>query len=221
MGKTLLMHDYIKAHPEHRFFVVEHANDWDEGAPHWRNEPPDNLVEFDDTLPDASEVEEAGVYVFRRIEPMAVAEFTCYVGNAVYVDDELDLTARRKGWDDSPLRRIVHQGRHLTNHQGEICEAHILGACRRPQNLHTDLTDIAEQTFIFKVQGSRTLKRLLDDSMIEDDQWDIIRDMPKFTFIHWPTGQFYKMKPIGDDDTKNERRPEFEADEIDDAESSA
>jgi hypothetical protein len=212
MGKTLWMHDYIKASLPlgYRWLVVDHADEWsDPASPHWRGKaPPLTVFGPGDSHPD---LEKPGVYVFSGWEGLAVGELATRVGNAVYVDDELDLVARKVGWDESPLRRIVHQGRHLRNSNGEISTCHILGACRRPQSLHTDVSEQALHVVMFRIQGMRTLERLRSDSHIEDEEWDIIRTMPKFRYREWPTGQYRDLEPIGPKEGEAEGAPNMAA----------
>ena len=199
-GKTLWMHDFIRAHPDHLFIVNDHAAEWGPDAAHWRGSPPSTVQVFEpnDEMPQPEDLPDSGIIVIRGKEHGQISNLVMEKGNATYVDDELDFAARREGWNDSPLRYIVHQGRHLPNKAGEYTQCNIIGACRRPQSLHTDITDIVDEVYIFRIQGNRTLQRLLADSMIEDSEWDIIRVMPKFHFRHWPSGQYLTVKPIGD-----------------------
>lgn len=206
-GKSTLLHDLVKAQAGvQKFFVIDHEAGWGLDGYHWRGEPPSLGVYGPDDLTKLEEVPSdewaQGVYVFRNVEPEEVLTLAVAKGNVVYVDDEIDLIGRRKGWDASPLRTFVHQGRHALNEDGEPRELHVLGACRRPQNLHTDLTDLVDQVYVFRCQGSRTLKRLLDDSLIEDAQWEDVRALPNFSFIHWPSGQLLSVPPLP------ERKPE-------------
>lgn len=207
-GKSLLLHDLIKAQShERRFFVVEHSDEWGPDSLHWRGNPPANLVMLGpgDKFPgDPGEFEETGVYVWQGMDGLDVATIAVNVGNVVFVDDELDLIARTQGWRESPLRKMVHTGRHLPNVKGEICEAHIMGACRRPQNLVTDLTDLADQVYVFRVQGKNTRKRLEADSMIEENEWETIRTQENFHFKHWPSGEFLTIDPIGEKEAKED-----------------
>lgn len=196
-GKTTLLHDLIRKQTKtQRFFIVDHANEWADGsAPHWRGAAPE-LTVYDDVRLIPDEFPETGVFVFQNMESLTVAQLVTQHGNAVFVDDEIDFIARKKGWDESPLRQIVHKGRHLKNELGEVTEAHIYGACRRPQSLHNDLSEMADQVFIFQVQGTRTLQRLESDSMIEDGEWERIRTLPKFHFRHYPSGKWLRIKEI-------------------------
>jgi len=89
---------------------------------------------------------------------------------------------------------MVHRGRHLPNYYGQICEAHIYGASRRPQSIHPDLTAIANQAFVFRVAGALTLNRFRSDSWIEDDEWDVIRNLPNLHFKHWPSNEYHIVK---------------------------
>lgn len=200
MGKTTWMHDFIRAHPEHRFFVMDHAAEWGPDAAHWRGQPPQEcrVYEHDAEWPDRWP--DAGVFVFRNRDYRDVAQLVLDVGDSTYVDDELDFAATRRGWEDSPLRVIVHQGRHAPNAAGEYTQCNLLGACRRPQSLVTDVTDIADQVAIFRIQGNRTLERLLNDSMIEEEEWDRIRTLPPFHFKLWstsePEGEWMHIAPL-------------------------
>lgn len=202
-GKTTFLHDYVREHQAlgYRWLAVDHADEWLPGAPHWRGQPPKKLValEEDEERPDLSE---PGVYVFSGREGLDVARIATQWGNAVYVDDELDLVARRSqvlgvGWDESPIRRIVHQGRHLRNDNGEVTECHLLGACRRPQSLHNDVSEQASHVLTFRIQGKRTLDRLLGDSHIEEEDWEAVRNLPNFHYLEWPTHQWKSIPPLG------------------------
>ena len=195
MGKTTAMHDYIRASPSQTFFIVEHSDEWSPESVMWRGQaPPIQVIQAGQDMPE--QVEPGMSYVFAGWEPIDVANLCLHYGDVVYVDDELDMTARRKGWEGSPLRHMVHRGRHYPNAQGEICTLHILGACRRPQNLSTDVTDLVDQVFIFRCQGRNTLGRLEADSMVEDGEWDTIRNLQKFHFKHWPSGRLMSAEPL-------------------------
>lgn len=200
MGKTLWMHDFAKAQPEQLFIVNDHAAEWGPDAAHWRGKPPASIQIFEGSqqLPKPEDIPDSGIIVIRGREAGEIATLVKEKGFATYVDDELDFAAGRKGWLESPLREIVHQGRHLENAAGEFTRCHIIGACRRPQSLHTDVTDIVDEVYIFRLQGSRTLERLKSDSMIEDEDWDAIRNMEKFHFKHWPSGQYLAIEPLGE-----------------------
>lgn len=203
-GKSTLLHDLVSAqHKVHRFFVNDHEAGWGPDGFCWRGKPPKihQVIERPEEMEplfdkDPDEFEEAGVWVFRGIEGDDIAQLAAHVGDVAYVDDELDLLARRKGWDDSGLRQIVHQGRHVENGNGEFCRLHLFGACRRPQNLHTDVTDLADEVYLFRLQGRRTLERLVADSMIEDEDWDEVRNLENFNFIHWPSGKRLTVVPL-------------------------
>lgn len=208
-GKTTNMMDFVRqqAHVQ-RFMVVDRAFEWgaelEDGSPNprWRGAPPKTLVEVPPNLRDSGEAPEwfeeqpeTGVYLFR--DPWNghdVGGLCVQLGEAVYVDDEIDLAGTRSGWDHNPLRDIVHRGRHLINYAGERTQCHILGAARRPQSLHTDLSAIADQAFIFRVQGKLTLDRLRADSWIEDTEWDGIRNLPNLHYRHWPSGEYRVME---------------------------
>lgn len=142
------------------------------------------------------------VFVFRNVETDEILNLAVSKGNIIYVDDEIDLIARYKDWNNSPLRVFVHEGRHALNEAGEPCKLHIFGACRRPQNLHRDLTDLADHFYLFRLRGKATLKRIIDDDLVDsDEQLEQIRTMEKFHFLHWPSGSLGYVEPIGEHTT--------------------
>jgi hypothetical protein len=204
-GKSTLLHDMVKAHEDtHRIFVHDHEAGWGADGVHWRNSPPKQLqiVQGESELDalehlDANERPARGVFVFRNVESERILQLAVKWGDVVYVDDELDKAGRKKGFDDSALRAIVNEGRHLINDAGEPSQLHVLGACRRPQKLHTDITDLADEVYIFRCQGSRTLGRLKDDSMIEDEEEEEVRNLPNFHFLHWPSKKRMAVQSVG------------------------
>lgn len=204
-GKSTLLHDLVRAQADlHLFFVNDHEAGWGQDAVHWRGKPPPlTLVETEGELETleqrpADEWPASGVYVFRHLEANRIVALLVAKGNGVYVDDELDLLARRQGWETSPLRTVVHQGRHALNEEGVPTTLHLYGACRRPQNLHTDVSSLADEVYMFRLQGKNTLKRCVDDNFLEEEQWELVRTLPKFEFIHWPSGKHLALAPIGD-----------------------
>jgi len=208
-GKSTLLHDLVRVQSNaQRFFCMDYDASWGPDGFAWRGKPPQNLSVFQKgsgdwerlhsafVAGDAEAMPDAGCFVFRNYSAAEVAQYVKDVGNATYVDDEIDKTARKEGWLLSPLRAIVHEGRHLVNALGDICTANIMGACRRPQNIHTDLTDIADEIFVFRVQGDRTLGRLLADNTIEKEEWDTVRGLPKFNAWFWPGMLYIAVEPL-------------------------
>ena len=203
MGKTLWMHDYLKRNLAlgYRWLVMDHADEWaDPQSPHWRGRaPPLKVIDPDDSKPD---LEAPGVYVFQNGWGFErVAELAASVGNAVYVDDELDFAAEHGGWLDNPLRVITHQGRHLRTADGTIKVCHILGACRRPQSLHSDVSGQALHVAIFRVQGDLTLDRLVRDNHIWKAERPLVETLPKFRYREWFSealeARYVDLAPIG------------------------
>jgi len=191
-GKTQALIDYAAENSEsQRFFVVDRAGDWqptdEEGNPNprWRGREKElGIYEVGDI--EDMDFEPPGIYVFGYpYEAIEVASVARAVGNATYVDDEIDLVATYSKWLDNPLRDFVHRGRHLPNAEGQIGTMHILGAARRPENLHTDLTGMADQVFIFRIQSLHTLKRLTAESMIRQEDWPTVRTMQNFHYLLW------------------------------------
>lgn len=216
-GKSTLLHDLVRIQAHVKlFFVKDRDASWGPDAFHWRGvgtQLPINVYYKGDGQWERSykaflkgnrdAIPYAGILVFRNYEAYEVAQFVKDIGDATYVDDEIDNTARVQGWLESPLRAIVHEGRHLTNALGDICKAHIYGACRRPQNIHKDLTDIADQIYVFRIQGSRTLNRIKEDSTAPDEELTQIQDLPKFNFWYYPGKTYLCIDPLLTDDGKD------------------
>lgn len=194
-GKTQGMVDAVARQAKtHLFTVSSHAGEWeDTAAPRWRGQGkklpiypiqvgPNKQEQVIQDLLDA----QTGVYIFGYgWEPIDVAAVTLAVGNAVYVNDEIDLFATYKNWEMNPLRDFVHRGRHLRNINGDVCTADIYGAARRVQNLHTDLTSMADEVIVFRSQGKHTIKRLVDEGYIDDAEVEHVRTMPNMQFCGW------------------------------------
>jgi len=200
------MHRHIQLMAsEHRFFIQDITGEWGQDSAMWLGEAPElEVFESEANDDDAGELGEeledlppSGLFVFRGFDGASVATAARDLGDTVFVSDELDLMAGRSGWEENPLREIVHRGRHSRNADGEIGTLHLMGAARRPQNLHTDITDLADQVFIFRCQGVRTLDRLKLDSYLPDDEsWEVIRALPDFHFFHWPSNLYFSTPPI-------------------------
>lgn len=194
-GKTQAMVDLCaKQAMTHVFMVCSQAREWEDlKSPRWRGQgkklpivsvgaTPDKR---DDVVEELLEVKN-GVFVFGYPwEPWEVANVTRDVGNAVYVDDEIDMFAEYKSWSTNPLRDFVHRGRHLPNINGDPSTVDIYGAARRVQNLHTDLTSMADEVLVFRSQGKHTIKRLVEEGYIDDAEVEHVRAMPNMQFCGW------------------------------------
>lgn len=199
-GKSTLLHDLVRAQAHaQRFFVVDNEFQWGPDGVHWRGQPPPNLwvLYRNSELPEIDELPPTGVFVFRGWDPLKVAELVCLRGHTVYVNDEIDKCAKEKGWDDSPLRDICHEGRHLENERGEYTACHIIGAIRRAQNVHTDLFELADEVYVFRSKGLNTLKRLLQENIIEESDIDLVRELPDFHCLHYPSERLLELYPCG------------------------
>lgn len=194
-GKTTLLADLVNLWCDERlFYVVDQTGDWGRGSHYWRGAvPPLHEVHPGQAPPDVDH----GVIVFYERNPREVAQMAIDRGNVTYVDDEIDISGARLGWQDSPLRRIVHHGRHILNKRGEYSEVCLMGACRRPVNVATDLSELAEEGYVFRLQGKNTLDRLIEDNKITEAQRDLIETLPNFQCIHWPSGERFKIRPLG------------------------
>lgn len=188
-GKTLAMQDYVRnLCADWPCLTMDRADEWRaEDNPRWRGHSPEvlDVPHTTDLAKLAKDLEgQKGVLRFNAPwEPLDVAHVTNLLGNAVYVDDEIDLAAVYVGWRDNPIRNMVHRGRHLPNQHGEPCEVHVLGAARRPQNLHTDLTSMADEVMLFRVNGAMTLKRIVAEGYVEDAEE--VQNLPNLHYVLW------------------------------------
>lgn len=202
-GKTLAMQDMVSMAVDADWpcLVIDRALEWLphdlEGQPNarWRGRAP-RIVRIpftdDDAALDAIQTDlsdnGAAVYVFEGFDgwkPMSVAKLTGLVGDAYYVDDEIDIFATYKAWDASPLKEYLHRGRHTPDADGHPRQVNILGAMRRPQNVHTDLTSLADEAFIFRVQGEKTVSRLINDGFILSAHEGDVQRQPDLSFVRW------------------------------------
>lgn len=136
-----------------------------------------------------------------------VGELAREVGDVTVADDEADYTSSRGQWEIlhrregcpcreypcplvgyglNPYRDFAHRGRHVPSPiDGVPREVHLLGAMRRPENVHTDLTSIAEEVMLFRIGGKNTFKRLLDEDWLAEDQLEELKELPPLEyFLH-------------------------------------
>lgn len=203
-GKTMAMQDTVSILSEQwPCYVNDSCHEWQstliDGSVNWRwrgrpprivvAPPPPRGADALEVMRDwALENATAGVYVFPTYqgwEALDVAALVGYIGDAYYVDDEIDKMATYKAWDANPLKEFLHRGRHTLNHAGVPSEVHVLGAMRRPQSVHTDLTNLCDEAFIFRCQGDKTISRLLSDGFIEDRHANEVNKMPNLHFLRW------------------------------------
>ena len=225
-GKSQWCQDYVLAHARsHRFLVVDRADEWRADTHRWRGQKwrgwdsrfaklarsvghsfiVDGAPWFLDVpggrAPQLDELPGSGVIRFGYPwEGEAVAELARELGNCCYVDDELDLVALQSGWPKNPLRDFAHRGRHLPNAAGVVGQVHVLGAARRAQSLHIDVTTLADQVAVFRLRGGRTLERLVEDGILTDElvrvpwskeelpETEAIVRAPDYHFKLWLTG---------------------------------
>jgi hypothetical protein len=198
-GKTQAMIDFCMASQDEQLFgVVDRAGEWgDLNSPRWRGKRPNAVIvphNVEGKMPDEVLNTHRGFLIFQHPwEGEAVAELIRQRGEAVYVDDEIDLVAIYKGWIENPLRDFVHRGRHLPNAEGIPSQVDILGAARRIQNLHSDVTSMADECFVFRSQGKYTIKRLVEEGFIDDSEEAITqvrnfkggKGIPTMEFLLW------------------------------------
>lgn len=210
-GKTLALQDMVHdaALDGHTLFVRDLAGEWRQEDPEapgrpnprWRDAPPELVDAPDpdsgDLLSELEEHRDAGgrVVLFGwPWEGRDIAQCCLDVGNVNYVDDEIDTTATyTDAWEENPIREFAHRGRHLPNAEGVIGKVHVFGACRRPQSLHIDVTSLADEVMLFRVQGHRTIKRVLDEGWIDQSMVDELRTLPNLHFFKWEsTGEIHR-----------------------------
>jgi len=206
-GKTVLLQDMV-----HDFCLVgwtclikDQAGEWaahdadGKENPRWRGAPPqlveigvgpDNLDAATAAVRELRDSVQPGEQGFAVLFPYPwegaeIAEVTRRVGDVVIVDDEIDLCCTYTDWENNPYRDFFHRGRHLPDEFGVPRVIQVLGAARRPQNLHIDATSLADTVYVFRVQGSRTIARLESDAVLTRELSPRVRLFPNFHFIKW------------------------------------
>lgn len=206
-GKTQGMMDYVAADAENCFFVCDGRGEWGphdrygNPNPRWRGAvprmwcaPPPPLT---DELRRGLEAARHQGGIVRFPWPWTgreVAQLAIDVGDVVLVDDEIDETATYVDWEENPIRDIIHRGRHVADDAGAIREVHLLGAARRAQNIHIDLTQLASAVCMFHLQGKRTLSRCLEEEWLLPEQVPEVQafktgdEARAFEFFLWERG---------------------------------
>lgn len=135
-----------------------------------------------------------GVIVFQHPwKPWSVAQYAKNIGDCVFVSDELDVVATYKGWLRNPLNDFVNRGRHLPNREGTMGRMHLYGAARLPQALHTQVTQLADGMFIFRMAGASTVKRLVDDAVLTPALAEEVTTLADFNYIRYEnTGHYFR-----------------------------
>ena len=198
-GKTQAMCDFVSAERDKAsFHVPDRANEWsDSTSKRWRGNAPRILVMDPSMKGSFDESARRNIINFIREnspclftyqngwEDLEVAQLVHECGDAVYCDDEIDLMAHYKGWKENPLRDFVHRGRHLPDIDGIPRQVHIMGAARRPENLHTDLSSLADEVLVFRCAGKNTRKRIIDEGYIRPEDESEMVTMPDLHFFIW------------------------------------
>lgn len=195
-GKSKLLHGLVReqAHVQ-RFLCLDHEEGWAKDGYHWQGKPPRIVDVGAGQRADEEYFNEPGVYRFpsNLWDGRAVGSLCLELPyDVVLVDDEADKAGRKEDFDNSPVRTILNEGRHIVTDDA-LHVVHGMFACRRPQKLHRDF-DLAEEVYIFRLKGGATRRRLLDDSLIEDDDdWERIKALPNGHF-YWqgrtPDGEY-------------------------------
>lgn len=214
-GKSLALQDLVRegCAAGLTFAAFDHAFEWSaldkDGNENvrWRGEPP-NIAHVEkcshdeacDLLEKARDNDGGSLLVFSAPwESLDVARIVLDVGDCSFVDDEIDLIATNENWGGNPLKEFIHRGRHSVDRHGYPREVHAYGAARRIQYLHTDLTSLANQIFVFRLQGSTTLTRAVKEGFLEAEMVDTVRALPNLHFVKWTTEGRHawgRLKPL-------------------------
>ena len=221
-GKTLALQYMVRqaVADGHVCYVVDRCDDWAPESERWSGDVPqcayvhelqDAFGFEDDVKSNLHELRESGrgcmVLFPWPYDGLMVAELARAVGDVIFVDDELDLTAPLNGrWAPSekdpeghPLRDFTHRGRHLPNERGVVTDNHIWGASRRPQNLHTDLTQLVDEVLLFRLRGRKTWQRVEAEGWLEDpEQLGELRTLENLHYFLWrSTGEVERAMLAG------------------------
>lgn len=214
-GKSLALQDLVREGVASglTFAAFDHAFEWSEldkdGNENirWRGAPPPithvEKMEYDracELLEASRDSGEGELFVFAAPwTALEVAQIVRDVGDCSFVDDEIDLIANTRDWETNPLREFIHRGRHSLDRHGYPREIHAYGAARRIQYLHTDLTSLANQIFVFRLQGSTTLTRAVKEGFLEESMVNFVRKLPDLHYVKWTTEGHHawgRLKPL-------------------------
>lgn len=222
-GKTLALQYMVREAVQlgHVCYVVDRCDDWAPNSERWGGDVPpcaypEELVGMlelgtDDVKENLHALRESGkgcmVLFPWPYDGEMVAELARAVGDVIFVDDELDLTAPLNGrWAPSekdptghPLRDFTHRGRHLPNERGAVTDNHIWGASRRPQNLQTDLTQLVDELLLFRLRGKKTWQRVEAEGWLDEaEQLAELRTLPNLHYFMWrSTGEVERAMLAG------------------------
>jgi hypothetical protein len=196
-GKSYLMRSHVRvllAELDKRgsavvFLIVDHDDSWRTGA-QVDELPPDAVGYF--TSADAYRELESlpRVAVFRGVPPLEVAALALAIGDAVYVDDEIDHALGDSPWLRSPLREIVKRGRHIRAEDGEVASVSALVATHRAANLPTDVSGLFSRVYVGRLTAWRDAQRVHQEGWIERETVAEVRAelaaRPVGTFTFWP-----------------------------------
>lgn len=132
------------------------------------------------------------VAIFRGVDPLDVAQLALDVGDAVYVDDEIDVALGDGKWKDSPIREIVKRGRHIRAADGEIASVSALVATHRPANLPTDISGLFTRVYVGRLFAYVDAERVYREGWIrgQNSALGVQRELEARRpgeFTYWPT----------------------------------
>lgn len=169
-GKSYLMRTHVRelartAAPGIVILVVDHDDSWTEaevpeGARYYDGD--EGVVEY------RSAEDLPRVAVFRGAPPLDVARLALEVGDAVYVDDEIDYALGDSRWKESPLREIVKRGRHVRAADGEVSAVSALVATHRPANLPTDVSGLFSRVYLGRLNSANDAERVYREGWLPE-----------------------------------------------------
>jgi hypothetical protein len=196
-GKSTLMRTHVteivRGNPDTVILIVNHGER--PGEPSWHDLPGAQVYH----TVDAWWTTPSRVAVFEGVPGSEVARLAIAVGWSVYVDDEIDGALRDGSWLDSPLRRIVKEGRHVANRAGEITSVVLMCATHRPASLPTDLQGLFDRAYIGRLYAWNDADRVRREGWcngrnVEEVQGQLAALAPSSPyepgprhFLTWPT----------------------------------
>lgn len=148
-GKTTWIKYFIFENPNQRYLIMDHFHEYDVDEHSCVITSLEELeyLEF-------SPYDNVNKIIFRgEVEFDSIFATACEMQNVVVVFDEIDMVCSPYGIDDN-LNRIIQYGRHLN--------VGLIGASRRPANVHRNLTSQAMEIICFNIQEPRDLKYIAD-----------------------------------------------------------
>ena len=139
--------------------------------------------------------EHEGYHVYRPTDRESTEELNAFTRNmviawrpALVVYDEINRIIEPKPTRLPPaLADVVDFGRHWGISVGYVA--------RRPVQFHTDIVELADYLFLFRLTGNNDHKYL---ESLKTGLGDAVRDLPKWHFVVYHDGDHYVHAPIAE-----------------------